>query len=258
MGAHMLRVAGRFVLDRLYPPSCLLCGVDTVQVGLVCGACFVRLPLLGPPCCKACAQPQASSALLGADGLCATCERRHPAWDQGRAAFVYDAAARDMILRLKYADQLDYAAFLAKHMARAGQDILEPGALVVPVPVHRWRLLSRRYNQAALLSRHVAREQGMEHGPDVLERLRATVRLARFSRGARRREMQGVMQVRARWRGLLPGRTVVLVDDMLTTGATATACVQALREAGAQKVHLLVAGVVPERPGLDIDLPEML
>lgn len=255
---RLLRHAGRFVLDRLYPPSCLLCGADTMQAGLVCSACFVRLPLLGPPCCAACAQPQASSALLGRDGLCATCERRHPAWEQGRAAFIYDAAARDMILRLKYADQLDYAAFLAGHMARAGQDILGPGVLVVPVPVHRWRLLSRRYNQAALLGSSIARGLGLDYGPDVLERLRATVRLARFSRGARQREMQGVMRVRAGRRALLSGRTVVLVDDMLTTGATATACVTALREAGAQKVHLLVAGVVPERPGLDIDLQEML
>ncbi len=257
MAVKLLRVAGRFVLDRLYPPACLLCGADTMQAGLLCGACFVRLPVLGPPCCAACAQPQASSALLGVDGLCASCERRHPAWEQGRTAFVYDAAARDMILRLKYADRLEYAAFLAGHMVRAGRDILEAGALVVPVPVHRWRLLSRRYNQAVLLGRYVARARGLDYGPDVLERLRATVRLARFSRGARRQEMQGVMRVRARWRTRLRGRTVVLVDDMLTTGATATACVQALRDAGAQKVHLLVAGVVPERPGLDIDLQEM-
>lgn len=258
MLTHRIRAIGRYGLDMLYPPSCLVCGEETAQAGLVCAACFVRLPMLGPPCCAACAQPQASAALLGADGLCAACERRHPAWAQGRAAFVYNAAAREMILRLKYADRIDYAAFLAGHMVRAGQGILTPGALVVPVPVHRWRLLSRRYNQAALLGQHVARACGLEHGPDVLERLRATLRLARFSRGARQREMRGVMRVRARWRPRLQGRTIVLVDDMLTSGATATACVQALHEAGAQKVHLLVAGVVPERSGLDMDLQEML
>ena len=135
--------------------------------------------------------------MLGASGLCPACERHHPVWGQARAAFVYDGVARELILKLKYADQIDNAAFLARQMVRIGQDILVPDTLVVPVPVHRWRLFRRRYNQAALLAHGVAERSGLPCLPDALVRIRRTVPLASFSRQARWDEVAQAMMMRA-------------------------------------------------------------
>lgn len=246
---------GQAALAALYPPVCMHCGADVARHGLVCSDCFTHLRLVGAPFCKACAVPQGNSALLGADGLCPVCERHHPAWGQARAAFVYETVARELILKLKYADQMDNATFLAQHMVRIGRDILVADALVVPVPVHRWRLFNRRYNQAALLAQKVARQSGLTCQPDALVRVRRTVPLASFSRHARWDEMEQAITVRRSCAHIVRGRDVVVVDDLLTTGATAAACTKALLHAGVRSVSLLVAGVVPPRPDMDIDQP---
>ncbi|ATI11306.1 MULTISPECIES: ComF family protein [Acetobacter] len=251
-----IRKLGAVLLDILYPPSCILCGADVAQQGAACVSCFDRLQSISRPFCDACAAPQPSQESLGHTGLCAACEQHHPAWQHARAAFVYTAAARDLILQLKYADRTENARFLAQRMMQIGQDILRPDVLLVPVPVHRWRLLRRRYNQAALLAAEVARVKHLQVLPDALMRTRATTKLAGFSRKERQQEMQSAITFRPKWQQKLHGRSVVLVDDMLTTGATATACVQALRQAGVLDVSLLVAGLVPARPEVDINLPE--
>ncbi|MDE7546838.1 ComF family protein [Acetobacter fabarum] len=250
-----LRALGQMGLEVLYPPSCLHCGADVVRHGLLCSACFVRLRGVVAPFCKTCAMPQVSAAMLGEGGLCPACERHPPVWAQARAAFVYESVARELILKLKYADQTENTSFLAQHMARIGQDILYSDALLVPVPVHRWRLFRRRYNQAALLAHAVAKLSGVQCLPDALVRVRSTVPLASFSRQARRDEVAQVMRVRAMRASKVRGRDIVVVDDLLTTGATAAACTHVLLQAGARSVSLLVAGVVPVRVEVDIDRP---
>lgn len=194
--------------------------------------------------------------MLGPDGLCPACERHHPAWGQARAAFVYESVARELILKLKYVDQTDNAAFLGQQMVRVGSDILVDGALVVPVPVHRWRLFRRRYNQAALLAYAVAKPRGLRCQPDALVRVRPTVPLAAFSRQARWDEVAQAIMLRTTCAQKVRGRDIVLVDDLLTTGATAAACTKALLQGGARSVSLLVAGVVPPRPDVDMDQPD--
>ncbi len=242
-------------LQVLYPPACLHCGAEVVQHGAVCATCFLHLQSVVAPYCQACAVPQVSVEMLGADGLCPACERHHPAWGKARAAFVYESVARELILKLKYADRIDNASFLAQHMVRIGQDILVEDALVVPVPVHRWRLFRRRYNQAALLAHGVAKLAGLRCQPDMLVRVRPTAPLAAFSRQARQDEMAQAITLRAARKPMVCGRDIVVVDDLLTTGATATACANALLHAGARSVSLLVAGVVPARPDVDMDMP---
>ena len=253
----MFRRVWHALLDLLYPPSCLSCGADVTQAGLLCGPCLVQSQPVAQPFCRTCATPQVSQAMLGDGGCCPACERHPPLWGQARAAFVYTPVIRSLVLQLKYADRLENAAFLGQRMAHAGADMLRPGVLLVPVPVHRWRLLRRGYNQAALLAAHIARRGGFEHVPDALVRQRATASLARFSREARRVEVDHAMTVRATRRNQIAGRHVVLVDDLLTTGATATACVAALQQAGAARVDLLVAAVVPAREEVDISLLDM-
>ncbi|MCP1241223.1 double zinc ribbon domain-containing protein [Acetobacter lambici] len=251
-----LRPLGQMALGVLYPPACLHCGADVARHGLLCSACFARLHGVVAPFCKACAVPQVSAGMLGADGLCPACERHHSAWGQARAAFVYESVARELILKLKYADQTDNAAFLAQQMVRVGRDILVDDALVVPVPVHRWRLFRRRYNQAALLAHAVAKLAGLRCLPDALVRVRSTVPLASFSRQARWDEVAQAIMLRSSCGPRVRGRDIVVVDDLLTTGATAAACTNALLQGGARSVSLLVAGVVPPRRDVDMDQPD--
>ncbi|KXV13835.1 competence protein ComF [Acetobacter malorum] len=244
-------------MDVLFPPTCLLCNADVAQAGLVCTDCFGRLHPIGAPCCDACATPQTAQAYIGADGLCPACERHHPLWVYARAAFLYDQASRDLILQLKYADRLENARFLANRMVQVGEDILTSDVVLVPVPVHRWRLIGRQYNQAAILAWALARRTGLCCVPDALVRRKATSRLANFSPQERKAEMVDAIAVHPGRVSQFAGRSVVLVDDVLTTGATATVCTQVLLDAGAASVSLLVAGRVPAQKEVDLDFPVM-
>lgn len=243
------------VLDALYPPSCLLCGAETHKAGLICSGCFVRVTPVSAPFCKKCGTPQPSAAYLNSQGACAVCERHPPMWSQARAAFVYDKAIRELILQLKYADRQENASFLGEHMARAGQGFIHLESIITPVPAHKRRLRQRRYNQAALLAQVIARKRAAHYVPDMLERTRATTRLSGFSRRERYEEMKEAIKVRPHMLRRVAGRHIVLVDDLLTTGATASVSAQALLENGAASVCLLVAALVPMQKEIDLDSP---
>ena len=153
----------------------------------------------------------------------------------------YDGQARRILLPLKYGDRVENAAALGRHMARAGAALLRDAEILVPVPLHRSRLLSRRYNQSALLAQAVARLAGVRVAPDALRRGRATASLSGMNRQQRAATVAGAFAVPPGRRTLIAGRRVVLVDDVLTSGATASACTRVLLEAGAASVDLLVA-----------------
>ncbi|GEN60886.1 ComF family protein [Acetobacter nitrogenifigens] len=252
------RSVGRFALDLVLPPTCASCGTEVDRAGALCPDCFTRLRLIGAPRCDRCGVPLAADSHLGATSCCVRCERRPPVWSQARAAYVYDDASRDLILALKYADQTQNAAFLARQMARAGADMLADADLLAPVPVHWRRLLQRRYNQAALLARAVSRMSGVPALVDALRRPRATARLVGFSAAARAREMTEAITINPKRQALLAGRRVVLVDDVLTTGATASACSAVLLAAGAASVGILAAARTLRPETEDADAPAWL
>jgi len=174
---------------------------------------------------------------------------RPRAFDRARAACLYDEASRDLILKLKHADRTDLAGLMARWLSRSARPLLADVDVVVPVPLHRWRLLRRRYNQAAEIARPLARGQGLAFLPDALERVRDTATQGGKSATGRRRNVAGAFAVRETMRDRLAGRRVLLVDDVLTTGATAQACARALKTAGAAAVHLAVIAKV--RAGAD-------
>jgi ComF family protein len=231
---------GRSALDALLPPRCLVCGASVGTAGALCAGCWARMTVLGPPCCSCCGYPfDYGQGETEGETLCGACLRERPAYARARAVLRYDDASRGLIIAFKHADRTDAAPALGRWLANAGAELLRDADLVAPVPLHRWRLFRRRYNQAALLASHVARSASKPHCADLLTRKRATPSQGRMGATQRREKVAGAFMVTERHRARLEGRRVLLIDDVLTTGATAGACARALLAGGADSVDLL-------------------
>jgi len=234
------------VLDLLLPPHCPSCDAQVLAQGSFCQACFTRLRFITAPLCRCCGLPFGSAAQAGRDALCPACLERPPAWGEARAALLYDEAAAGLILPFKHANRQELAAVLAPHMARAGRALLARAELLVPVPLHRARLRERGYNQSALLARALGRATHKTVVVDGLARVRRTASLGALSASARAAELADAIIVRDRRAPLLAGRQVLLIDDVMTSGATASACAVTLLAAGCTGVDVLVAARVPD------------
>ncbi|MCL2469097.1 MAG: ComF family protein [Alphaproteobacteria bacterium] len=230
------------VSDFLWPPLCLACENRVLTAQGFCAACWKDFPSISAPYCDCCGLPF-DIPLEGAH-LCGACMAQPPVFDQARAALLYKEQSKPLILRLKHADWLHPVPALARFMAAAGADFWqEPDVVLMPVPLHRLRLLKRRYNQAALLARALAALTGKTLLVDGLKRIRATPPQGHFSRGARKGSVQGAFAMK---KGVsVKGKTIVLVDDVMTSGATASACSAVLKKAGARKVLVLTMARVP-------------
>lgn len=244
---NLLRRGARFALDAVLPLRCAACGdIIADQPGL-CSTCWGGLTFLAGPGCARCGRPFDHDQGEGAE--CGHCLAEPPLWDRARAALVYDQGSRKLVLPLKHGDRTESAPLLAAWMARAGTMLVAEADVVAPVPLHRWRLLSRRYNQSAVLARKIARLAGKPCVPDLLVRKRATPSQAGRNARERAENVRGAFRM---GRHQVAGSRVLLIDDVLTTGATATACARTLRAAGAVAVDVLtLARVVrPEAPDL--------
>lgn len=177
---------------------------------------------------------------------CPACQAKPKAFQRCRAACVYDEHSRELVLKLKHADRTDLAGLFARWLLRSGVDLLEEAEAVVPVPVHRTRMLTRRYNQAAEIARPLARMAGLAYLPDALIRKRETDSQGGKSASGRRRNVAAAFAVPETRRHRIVGRRIVLIDDVLTTGATAEGCARALLAAGAASVTLSVVARVTE------------
>lgn len=182
----------------------------------------------------------------GPDALCPGCREHPPQFRQARAALRYDEHGRRLILPLKHADRIELAPILAGMMVRSGTELLARADILVPVPLHRRRLFHRKYNQAAVLALAIGRLAKLPVQPDALQRTRQTAPLEEKSPEERAQEVSGSLRVRPSRLKRVAGRTVLLVDDVMTSGATANACAQALTQAGALAVDVLVAARVPD------------
>jgi ComF family protein len=238
--------AGRALLDLLLPPHCAACNAPVDAPGRLCPDCFRRTGFITEPVCTRCGVPFANAALGGPERLCPGCRNTPPVFRRARAALRYDAQGRRLILPFKHADRTELCAVLAPLMARAGAALLREIDLLVPVPLHRRRLFSRRYNQAALLAVAVARIAGQPYLLDALQRGRATASLGEKSAAERAAEVAGAFTVRATRAPRLAGRRILLIDDVMTSGATANACATALLAAGVTSVDVLAAARVPD------------
>lgn len=236
MGAwSTVRWAGRLALDALLPPQCLCCGDLVGEPGALCPACWERIDFIAPPLCARCGAPFELDA--GTAALCGGCVRQPPIFERARAVFVYDDPGKGLVLRFKHADRTDMAPSFARWMARAGAELLADADLITPVPLHWTRLLRRRFNQAALLANQLARLSGRPAAPRLLIRRRRTKPQGTMGRDERGRNVRGAFAVRDPW--AVAGRRVLLIDDVLTTGATLSECTRALLKAGACAVDVL-------------------
>lgn len=221
------------LIDFVFPPRCPLCGEGlSAQTGL-CAACWSDLAIPGEPACALCQRPFAEAVAPGA--VCAPCMAAPPRHDGIAAGTLYNAASRKLVLALKHGRRLALAPMMARLIA-AKLPFVDADWLVVPVPLHRWRLWHRGYNQAALLAQEIARLRGADLVVDALQRRKRTPSLGGLGRKARARALSGAIGGNPRRAARLQGASVVLVDDVLTSGATSAACVSALKRAGARRV----------------------
>jgi len=247
---RVLAPIGRAAIDLLLPAHCATCDTLVAPPGLFCARCFAETNFVSTPCCARCGVPFGHAGHGGQAALCPVCREHPPAFARARAALRYDPHAHRLILPLKHADRIELAQVLARLMARAGTELLAQADVLVPVPLHRRRLFARRYNQAALLARAVGRIADRPVVLDALRRLRPTAPLGDHDAIARAAAVSGAIAPRAARMSRLRGARVLLVDDVMTSGATANECARVLLGAGVASVEVLVAARVPD-PRLD-------
>jgi ComF family protein len=239
-GLRLARVwtrAGRAALDTLYPPICLACRAATSEAGALCSSCWRAMRFIERPFCDRLGTPFEHD--LGEGLLSPQAVTDPPVFQRARAVARFeDGPARRLVHRLKYADRAELAAPMGAWMARAGADVLAEADAITPVPLHARRLWTRRFNQAAALGREIARRAGKPFEPALLRRIKATRSQVGLSREQRVQNMQGAF--RAAPAASVQGRRIALVDDVLTSGATANAAARALLRAGAAQVDLIV------------------
>ena len=237
----LARGAGRRALDALLPARCLACGAIVDAPGARCAPCWGQLAFIAPPLCTRCGlafelPPQGGES--SGSVACAACAGDPPLFGRARAALTYDDRAKSLVLRFKHADATHAGPGFARWMAQAGGALLAECDLIAPVPLHRWRLLWRRYNQAALLAHALGRLSGKPVAPGLLVRRRATPSQGHLNPAQRRANVAGAFALRPAAAGI-EGKRVLLVDDVLTTGATAGECAKVLLKAGAAAVDVL-------------------
>lgn len=225
-------------LHVIYPPQCLTCdALVTTDFGL-CGHCWRETPFITGLVCNQCGVPLPGDD-LGQPESCDDCLTIARPWSQGRAALLYKDNARRLVLAFKHGDRLDLARPTAGWMMRAAQPMLVPGMLIAPIPLHWLRLIKRRYNQSALLSAAIAKMAGLDHCPDLLIRTRHTGSQEGRDRDSRFANMTDALAPHPRRENRIAGRHILLVDDVMTSGATFAAAAEACIAAGAIGVSVL-------------------
>ena len=239
-----LRRAQRSVLDLFLPPVCLGCDQRLTEHDALCPACWRRIDFIRAPLCDRLGIPLAYDT--GGVMLSAAALADPPDYGRARAVACFDGLMRDLIHGLKFSDTHDARRLFGRWLANAGEDLLRDADIIVPVPLAWSRLLSRRYNQAQILAQAAGEISGRPVVAQALIRKRRTDAQVGLTRAARRRNVSGAFVVPPRARAAIAGKAIVLIDDVITTGATASAAARALRRAGARRVDVLALAIVTQ------------
>lgn len=232
----MMKTAN-ILLDLLLPPRCPVSGEIVNATGLLAPHIWAGLSFIEIPYCHDCGLP--FSFDMGEGAICASCAGNPPVFGQARSALVYDDASRGLILAFKHGDRLESVPALVPFMMRAGGDLIAQADYLVPVPLYRWRLLRRRYNQASLLAYGIGKAAKKTVLPDSLFRTRSTPIQGHMTSGARAKNVKNAFAVREKDKARVAGKNILLIDDVYTTGATVSECAKALLKAGAAQVNVL-------------------
>lgn len=245
--AKAARVAARAALSLVYPPVCAACGVMVDRHGALCADCWRSVRFIEQPWCEVTGLPFDHDRGEGLVSAAAIADP--PQYDRARAAVLHEGPARAVAHGLKYADRCDFAPMMAAWMARAGRELIDGCDAIVPVPLHRARLFTRRYNQSAELARALAVLTGKPLVSGALVRRKATRPQVGLARAARLDNVAGAFAVAPRRAGEIAGRNVLVVDDVLTTGATVNAAARVLKRGGARRVDVLTFARVASEGG---------
>lgn len=241
--------------DVLVPPLCLSCRTPLETADALCAACWRRIDFITPPVCDRLGIPLPYET--GAVTVSAAALADPPAYDRARAVARFDDRMRYLVHRLKYGDQLDGVELLGRWLHGAAAPLLPGIDVIIPAPLHRWRLWKRRFNQAALLAQALGRCSGIAVDPFALVRAKATASQVGMTADQRRRNMQGAFQVPAAKQDRVRNRNILLVDDVITTGATMNACARVLKRAGAARVDVVAVAMVT-RDGTEPGVAEFM
>ncbi len=235
--AQFFAAGGRALVQTVLPPTCLACRKPAGASGGLCPQCWQGAGFIERPYCERLGTPFAYDS--GGPLISPSAFTDPPAFDRARAAMRFSDVARDLVHLLKYGDRLDLVKPFASWMSRADDELLRDADALIPVPLHWTRLFQRRFNQSAELARAISRRRSVPVIDNVLTRIRATPPQVGLARDERAKNMHGAFSVEKSLRGEIKGKRIVLVDDVLTTGATANACARILRRAGASRVDVL-------------------
>lgn len=236
-GTPGLSRLGRFLLDQLYPPNCLHCDAPVARADALCPSCWRQLRPITAPLCPVLGLP--FEVPLGPEARSAEAIANPPPFDRARSAYVYTDIARSIVSRLKYGDKPQLAGFCAQAMLTAAPDVFSNDCVLVPVPLHRGRQWRRRYNQSTEICRALSALTGLETVPLLVERKRPTRQQVGLSAEQRARNVAGAFKVRAEIAENFAGCRVVIVDDVITTGATIYALARCLRRAGFEHIDVI-------------------
>ncbi len=238
-----IRQAARGVVEFALPPVCPITGDRVAEHGTLSPEAWADLVFITRPLCAVTGVPFERD--VGAGAISAAASARMPTYDRARAAMLYDGTARRLVHQLKYSDRMDLAGLMARWMVIAGRELLDGADLLVPVPLHRRRLIWRRFNQAAALANAISRQTTVPADVMLLERSKPTQSQVGLSRAGRRRNVRGAFRLSpklssgAAGQHVVAGKHIVLIDDVLTSGATVEACASVLRRAGAAQIDVL-------------------
>jgi ComF family protein len=232
-----IRGALEQVVDAVLPPRCVVTGELVERQGMVAPAAWADLDFIADPFCNACGFPFDYEVDKGS--LCVECLGEHPPYESARAALKYTDASRALILGFKHGDRTYAVKAFVPWMKRAGETMLAQADYLVPVPLHHWRLVSRRYNQAALIAGYLAKETGKDVLPDALVRTRATPSQGYLNAKERFKNVRRAFAMNRSRKKQIAGKKIILIDDVYTTGATVKECAEVLLKGGAEKVHVL-------------------